>query len=159
MVPPEKAGGRAVVLMPNPYYQVYRAAAEMAGAEAVLVPATAATGYLPDYAAVDPAILARTALAIFCSPSNPEGAQADLERLTDLVRLARRHDFVLACDECYCELYFGDAPPSGLNAALAASAPGEDPFANVVVFHSLSKRSSVPGLRSGFVAGDRNNFV
>lgn len=153
-IPAEKNGRRPVMLMPNPYYQVYRAAAEMGGAEAVLVPATAATGYLPDFAAVDPEILARTALAIFCSPSNPEGAQADLARLTELVRLARRHDFTLACDECYSELYFGPAPPSGLNAALAAAVPGEDPFANVVVFHSLSKRSSAPGLRSGFVAGD-----
>lgn len=154
MTPPERNGRRSAVLMPNPYYQVYRAAAEMAGAEAVLVPATAETGYLPDYAALDPEILDRAAVAIFCSPSNPEGAQADLGRLTELVRLARRHGFLLACDECYSELYFGPPPPSGLNAAINAAAPGEDPFANVVVFHSLSKRSSAPGLRSGFVAGD-----
>jgi aspartate/methionine/tyrosine aminotransferase len=153
-VPQEKHRRRPAVLMPNPYYQVYRAAAEMSGAEPVLVPASKESGYLPDYAALPEEILDRAALAIFCSPSNPEGAVADLPRLTGLVRLARRHDFVLACDECYSELYFGEAPPSALAAALAAGEGEGDPFADVVVFHSLSKRSSAPGLRSGFVAGD-----
>lgn len=153
-VPPEKNGRRPTVLMPNPYYQVYRAAAEISGAEPVLVPAAPESGFLPDYAALPAEILERAALAIFCSPSNPEGAVADLSRLTGLVRLARRYGFVLACDECYSELYFGDPPPSGLNAALAAGEGDGDPFANVLVFHSLSKRSSAPGLRSGFVAGD-----
>jgi len=154
VVPREKAGKRPAVLLPNPYYQVYRAAAELSGAEPVLVPSRRETGYLPDYAALPDEILERTALAIVCSPSNPEGAVADLPRLTGLVDLARRHGFVLACDECYSELYFGAPSPSGLAAAMAAKPAGEDPFANVVVFHSLSKRSSAPGLRSGFVAGD-----
>jgi len=154
IMPAEKADKRPVILLPNPYYQVYLAAGAFAGAELILVPATKDTGYLPDFTSLTPDILDRTALAIFCSPSNPEGAAADLDRLKEIVSLARRYDFILACDECYSDLYFDAPPPSGLNAALAVASPNADPFANVVVFHSLSKRSSVPGLRSGFTAGD-----
>lgn len=152
-VPAAKDGRRPVVLLPNPYYQVYRAAAEMTGAEVVPVPAAAETGFLPDYAALSPEVLSRTALAMICTPSNPEGAAADLPRLAGLVRLARAYDFVLGSDECYCELYLDAPTPSALEAALSVGGTA-DPFANVITFHSLSKRSSAPGLRSGFVAGD-----
>jgi len=154
ITPDSKNGQKPVVLMPNPYYQVYRAAAAFAGAETVLVPASAETGYLPDLTAVDTEILARTAMAIVCTPSNPEGAVADLDRLKGMVELARKYDFILASDECYADLYFGDKPSSALNAALEVPSPNDDPLSHVVVFHSLSKRSSVPGLRSGFTAGD-----
>jgi len=148
-VPRSKMGGRPVVLVPSPYYHVYSAVPQMTGAEAVFVPATAETGFLPDYEAVDPAILERTALAYLCTPSNPQGAVASLETLKRAVALAVEHDFILAVDECYTEIY-ADGPPAGALQACAALGEGRE---NVVVFHSLSKRSSVPGLRSGFVAG------
>ncbi len=154
IMPEAKNGKKPVVLMPNPYYQVYRAAAAFAGAETVLVPASEDTGYLPDFAALDPDILDRAAVAIVCTPSNPEGAAADLARLQGMVALARKHDFILASDECYADLYFDAPPPSALNAALTVPSPNQDPLSHVVVFHSLSKRSSVPSLRSGFTAGD-----
>jgi N-succinyldiaminopimelate aminotransferase len=145
-------GGRPpAILLPNPFYQVYAGAALLAGAEPVFVPAAADSGFLPDFAAVDKAILDRTALAYLCTPANPQGAVASLEGLSRAVALARRHGFLLAVDECYAEIY-GDRPPAGALQACAALGGGSD---GVVVFHSLSKRSSVPGLRSGFVAGDR----
>jgi succinyldiaminopimelate transaminase len=139
------------VLMPNPFYQVYLGAAVIGGAEPVLVPATREAGFLPDFAGLDAATLDRTAMAYYCSPANPQGAIAPLETLKELVLLARRHDFVMLFDECYSEIY-QDAPPSGGMAACAALGGGLD---NVLVFNSLSKRSSAPGLRSGFVAGDK----
>ncbi len=148
-VPPHKNGARPVVLVPNPYYHVYSAVPQMMGAEAVFVPATAETGFLPDYAALDPATLDRTVLAFLCTPSNPQGAVAGLETLKEAVALAQKHDFILAVDECYTEIYT-DGPPAGALQACAGMGEGLD---HVVVFHSLSKRSSVPGLRSGFVAG------
>ncbi len=151
-VPEQKAGRQPVVLMPNPFYQVYAGAAVLAGAEPVFLPATSATGFLPDLAAVDDDVLARTALVYYCSPANPQGAIADLETLKSLVRLARAHDFVLAADECYAEIYDrGVAPPPGMAAACAALGGALD---NVAIFNSLSKRSSAPGLRSGFVVGE-----
>jgi succinyldiaminopimelate transaminase len=149
-VPRSKAGRRPVVSMPNPFYHVYFGAAVMSGAEPVYLPATRDTGFLPDLAAIDSATLERTAMMYLCSPANPQGAVADLAYLKDAVRLARRHDFVLAVDECYTEIY-DSRPPRGALEACAALGGSTD---NVVVFHSLSKRSSVPGLRSGFVAGD-----
>lgn len=145
-----RAGGVPAVLMPDPVYAVYYGAAVMAGAEPVLLPATAATGFLPDLDALSPALLDRTALLYLCSPANPQGAVADLAYLTRALALARRHGFVLAVDECYSELWDQAAPPGALEAAWAA----DRSFANLVVLHSLSKRSSAPGLRSGFVAGD-----
>lgn len=148
-VPERKGGGRSVVLMPNPLYQVYAGAALMAGAETVLLPATRETGFLPDLAAVPADILARTALLYLCSPSNPEGAVASPDQLRQAIDLARRHDFVIAFDHCYADIYDDVAPAS----ALEVCADGSDGMDNVLVFHSLSKRSSVPGLRSGFVAG------
>lgn len=146
-----RPGGKPpVVLIPNPFYQVYVGAAVMMGAEPVLVPATAETGFLPDFTKVAPEILERTALAFLCNPANPQGSVADLSRLTATIELARRHGFVLAMDECYSEIYDRDAPAG----ALQACAQMGGSLDNVVVFHSLSKRSSSPGLRSGFVAGD-----
>lgn len=149
-VPRSKAGRQPVVSMPNPFYHVYYGAALMNGAEPVYLPATRDTGFLPDLAAIDSATLERTALMYLCSPANPQGAAADLAYLKDAIRLARRHDFVLAVDECYTEIY-DRMPPCGALEACVALGGSTD---NVIVFHSLSKRSSVPGLRCGFVAGD-----
>lgn len=148
LCPEAKAGSRPAVLLPNPFYQVYAVAALSVGAEPVYVPATAATGHLPDYAALPAALLDRTALAYLCSPANPQGAVADAGYWADLLALAERHDFTILADECYAEIYRG-APPPGVLAA--AEAGGADPD-RVAAFHSLSKRSNVPGLRSGFVA-------
>jgi aspartate/methionine/tyrosine aminotransferase len=148
VVPERKAGGRPAVLMPNPFYQVYKGGAVAARAEPVFLPATAATGFLPDLDALDTSLLARTALLYVCSPSNPQGAVASRAYLAKAIALARAHDFVLAVDECYAEVYDATPPPGGLEVAAATGS-----LANVVVFHSLSKRSSAPGLRSGFVAG------
>jgi aspartate/methionine/tyrosine aminotransferase len=150
VVPERPAGSRPVVFVPNPVYSTYVGAAIMAGAEPVYLPATAATGFLPDLDAVDPALLGRTAAFYLCSPANPQGAVADLGYLTRLVRLARRHDFLLVADECYAELFYGAPPPGALQAAFA----DDGSFTNVVVMHSLSKRSNAAGLRSGFAAGD-----
>lgn len=146
---PRAIGGeRPVVLMPDPFYQVYAGAAVLAGAEPVFVSATAETGFLPDFAALPDATLRRAALAYLCTPSNPQGTVADLAYLRDLVALARERDFVLAVDACYADIYNG-APPPGVFEACR-----DGDFDCVLAFHSLSKRSSVPGLRSGFVAGD-----
>ena len=151
-VPERKAGGRPVVLMPNPFYQVYLGAAVAAGAEPVCVPADEASGFLPDYESLGPDILARVALAYFCSPANPQGTIAGLDRLKSLVNLAREHDFVLVSDECYSEIYDRGrpAPPGAIEACRELGGGLE----KVVVFNSLSKRSSVPGLRVGFAIGD-----
>jgi aspartate/methionine/tyrosine aminotransferase len=143
-------GAQPAVLMPNPMYHVYYGAAVLAGAEPVTVAATAETGFLPDYAALDPKLLARTALAYLCTPGNPQGAVASLEQLQEMIRLARRYDFVLALDECYSEIWRGSPPPGGLQAC--AGMGGN--MGNLLVFHSLSKRSNAAGLRAGFVAGD-----
>jgi N-succinyldiaminopimelate aminotransferase len=149
-VPPQKTGRAPTVLMPNPFYQVYFGAAVMNGAEPIFVPATKATDFLPDYAAVAPTHLGRAAMAYLCTPANPQGTVASLDLLKDVIRLARKHDFVLVSDECYSEIY-DSAPPAGALQACAALGEG---LKNVLVFNSLSKRSSVPGLRAGFVAGD-----
>jgi len=142
---------RDVVLLPNPFYHVYAGAAVAAGMTPVFVPASEATGFQPAYEALDATTLDRAALAYLNSPSNPQGSVADVERLRDTIALARRHDFLLALDECYADIHAGATPPGGLDAAAALGAD----LANVLVFHSLSKRSSAPGLRCGFVAGDR----
>ncbi len=157
-VPPEKAGAQPTVLMPNPFYQCYSAAAISAGAEPVYMAATHNTGFMPDFSSLDRMTLQRAALVYLCTPANPQGAVADLDYLKAAIRLARKHRFTLAVDECYAEIY-GDTPPPGALAAcmsLAAEDPcfAADPFDGVLVFHSLSKRSSLPGLRSGLVAGD-----
>lgn len=143
----------ALVLMPNPFYQIYEGAALLAGAEPYFMNATAATGFLPDLDAVPAEVWRRCQLLYVCSPGNPSGAVASIEYFQRLIALADRHDFVIASDECYSELYNNEAhPPAGLLQACAVL--GRDDFRRCVVFHSLSKRSNLPGLRSGFVAGD-----
>ena len=139
------------VLMPNPFYQIYEGAALLAGAEPVYL--NCGSGGLPDFDSVDEATWARCQLLYLCSPHNPTGAVIPGQTLVKLMELADRHDFVIAADECYSEIYFDEAqPPVGLLQAAAAA--GRDDFRRCVVFHSLSKRSNAPGLRSGFVAGD-----
>lgn len=149
LCPEAKRGKRPAVLTPNPFYQVYAVAALAVGAEPVYVPATAANGFLPDYAALPAEVLDRTAIAFLCSPGNPQGAVATRDYWAELLALAERHDFIVLADECYSEIYRDTAPPGILAAAEAAGADPERVFA----FHSLSKRSNLPGLRSGFVAG------
>ena len=148
LCPETKNGQRPVVLMPNPFYQVYAVAALTVGAEPVYVPATAATGFLPDYGSLPKEVLDRVAIAYICSPANPQGAVASADYLADLLALAEKHDFTVLADECYSEIW-REAPPPGL--LQVAAAQGADPE-RAVVFHSLSKRSNLPGLRSGFVA-------
>jgi N-succinyldiaminopimelate aminotransferase len=147
--PEAKRGARPAVLVPNPFYQAYGAGALAAGAELVPVAATADTGFLPDYASLPPALLDRVTLAFVCSPSNPQGAVAGADWLARLLALAERHDFRVLADECYSEVYPDAAPPGVLAVAAAAGADPE----RVLAFNSLSKRSNVPGLRSGFAAG------
>jgi len=136
--------------MPNPFYHVYAGAAAVAGAEPIFLPATRATDFMPDVEAVPLALLARTALAYICSPSNPQGAVAPVDYLERWVALARRYGFVVAFDECYAEIY-DKLPPQGALEACARLGGGVE---RVLVFHSLSKRSGAAGLRSGFLAGD-----
>jgi N-succinyldiaminopimelate aminotransferase len=143
----------ACVLMPNPFYQIYEGAALLAGAEPVYVPCPRSTGFLPDLDAVDEATWKRCALFYVCSPGNPSGAVMGTGDWQRLLELADRHDFVIAADECYSELYAAEErPPTGLLQACAEL--GRHDLSRVMVFHSLSKRSSLPGLRSGFVAGE-----
>ncbi len=149
-IPPQKNGDVPVVLIPNPFYQVYIGAALMSRAEPVYMSATPENGFLPDFDELDEATLQRTALAFLCTPSNPQGAVADLDYLKKAISLARKFDFVLAVDECYAEIYDQTPPPGGLEACRELGGTLD----NVLVFHSLSKRSNAPGLRSGFVAGD-----
>ena len=154
----ERSGPPPLVLIPNPFYHAYAGAAAAAGCEAVFVPASAETGFLPDYAALPPEILERTALCFLCTPSNPQGMAAGLDWLKDLIALARRYDIVLAIDECYAEIYTGEPPCGALQAAMALDEQngtgGAGGLDNLLLFHSLSKRSSAPGLRCAFVAGD-----
>jgi N-succinyldiaminopimelate aminotransferase len=148
---PARAG--PLVLMPNPFYQIYEGAALLAGAEPHFLATTAANGYLPDLDAVPASVWRRCQVLFLCSPGNPTGRVLPLEFLRHALALADRHDFIIAADECYTEIYLDERrpPPGLLEACLAA---GHDRFQRCVVFHSLSKRSSVPGLRSGFVGGD-----
>lgn len=144
---------RPAVLMPNPFYQIYEGAALLAGAEPVYLNCTPETGFLPDFDAVPVATWQRCQLLYLCSPGNPTGAVLGMARLQALIELADRHDFIIASDECYSEIYpEEDQPPVGLLQACAAM--GRHDYHRCVVFHSLSKRSNLPGLRSGFVAGD-----
>lgn len=152
-VPPQKAGRQPAVLMPNPFYAPYEGAAVLAGAEPVFLSATRETGFLPDLDALAPELLERTALVYLCTPANPQGAAASAAYLAKAIGLARRYGFVLAVDECYAEIWL-DTPPVGALQVAAGLPHGGNPWANILVFHSLSKRSSAAGLRSGFVAGD-----
>ena len=141
------------VLMPNPFYQIYEGAALLAGAEPVFLNCEPASAYLPDLDTVPESTWARCPLLYLCSPGNPTGAVLPPDYLGRVLELSQRHGFVIAADECYSEIYADDAcPPPGLLAA--AHAAGNHAFERCVAFHSLSKRSSLPGLRSGFVAGD-----
>lgn len=147
--PEVKNGKRPVVLIPNPFYQVYMLAALSVGAEPVFLPASEETGHLPDFSALSDDILDRTTIAYLCSPANPQGAVAGEDYWRNLIALAEKHDFRIFADECYSEIY-RDAPPVG--ALEVAARMGANPE-RVLAFHSLSKRSNLPGLRSGFAAG------
>lgn len=145
---------RPLVAMPNPFYQIYEGAALLAGAEPYYMNTTPATGYRPDLDAVPAKVWARCQLVYICTPGNPSGAVMPVQQLQQLIKLADEHDFVIASDECYAEIYpDGTAPPPGL--LQAAALMDRDDYRRCLVFHSLSKRSNAPGLRSGFVAGDR----
>jgi aspartate/methionine/tyrosine aminotransferase len=149
LVPEAKNGGPPVVLLPNPFYVTYPAAIVAAGAEPFYVPSRAETGFLPDFSSVPKSVLDRTVAAFLCSPSNPEGACAGAAEWRNLFALADRYDFTVLADECYCEIYLS-APPVG---ALSVRYEMTGGFDRLLAFHSLSKRSNAPGLRSGFVAG------
>lgn len=149
LCPETKNGKRPVILTPNPFYQVYMIASISVGAETVYVPATADNGFLPDYASMPADVLDRTAIAYICSPSNPQGAVASRDYWRDLIALAEKHDFRIFADECYSEIYRDEAPVGALEVAAEMGADPE----RITIFHSLSKRSNLPGLRSGFVAG------
>jgi N-succinyldiaminopimelate aminotransferase len=148
----ERTGAEPLVMMPNPCYQIYEGAALLAGARPYFLDTVAANGYLPDLDAVPAADWDRCQVLFLCSPGNPVGSILSVDYLLHALELAERHDFVIAADECYAELYDDETapPPSLLQAAFQA---GDAAFGRCMVFHSLSKRSSVPGLRSGFVAG------
>jgi len=148
LCPETKNGARAAVLMPNPFYQVYMVATIAIAGEPVFVNATEATGHLPDYAGQSEELLQRTVAVYICSPANPQGVTADEAYWSELIDLAERYDFRIFADECYCEIYRDKAP---LGVLQVAKAKGCDPE-RIVAFHSLSKRSNLPGLRSGFIA-------
>ncbi|MDX1431425.1 MAG: succinyldiaminopimelate transaminase [Gammaproteobacteria bacterium] len=143
----------ARVVMPNPFYQIYEGAALLAGARPVFLNTTAANGFRMPFEALDPHAWRNVQLAYVCSPANPSGAVLSVDDWARLFDLAEAHDFVIASDECYSELYYDESSPP-VGALQAAVRVGRNDFGRVVVFSSLSKRSNAPGLRSGFVAGD-----
>jgi N-succinyldiaminopimelate aminotransferase len=149
IMPEAKHGGRPVVLVPNPFYVTYPSASFASGAEAFYVDARAESGFLPDFTTVPETILQRTVAVFFCSPSNPEGACATRATWLQLFALADRYDFTVLADECYCEIWHASPPVGALDARYHSTGGLE----RLLSFHSLSKRSSVPGLRSGFVTG------
>lgn len=149
LCPETKNGQQPAILIPNPFYQVYAAGTLAVGAEPVYLPATAQTGHLPDYSALPGDLLDRTAIVWVCSPANPQGAVAGPDYWDALLRLAEKHDFRIFADECYSEIWRTAPPPGALEAVQRTGADPE----RVLVFNSLSKRSNLPGLRSGFVAG------
>ncbi|WOI32327.1 aminotransferase class I/II-fold pyridoxal phosphate-dependent enzyme [Tritonibacter scottomollicae] len=155
LCPEEKNGQRPVVLIPNPFYQVYMIAAISVAAEPMFVPATDETGHLPDYASLPEEVLNRTAVAYICSPANPQGAVASRAYWEQLIRLAEKYDFKIFADECYSEIYRDSAP---VGALTVADELGADPE-RIVLFNSLSKRSNLPGLRSGLLAGGPETLV
>ncbi len=144
-----------LIVMPNPFYQIYEGAAYLSGAEPYYMNTTSDNNYLPDFDSISDETWARCQLLYICSPGNPTGAVIDKATLQKLIKLAEQHDFIIASDECYSELYFDENnPPTGLLEAAADM--GNTGYSRCVVFHSLSKRSNLPGLRSGFVAGDKD---
>ena len=141
------------ILMPNPFYQIYEGAALLAGAEPVYLNCTEEHGFIPDFEAVPAELWQRCQILYICTPGNPTGAVMSIAQLQKLINLAQHYNFVIASDECYSELYFDETkPPVGL--LQAAAQMGNSSYKHCVVFHSLSKRSNVPGMRSGFIAGD-----
>lgn len=149
----DRSATAPLVLMPNPFYQIYEGAALLAGAEPGYLDCLPDNGFLPDLDAIGADLWSRCQLIYICSPGNPSGAIMPTAYLQRLIELAQRYDFVIASDECYSEIYFDEEdPPPGLLGAAAEM--GNDSFARCLAFHSLSKRSNLPGLRSGFVAGD-----
>ena len=145
----------ALVLVPNPFYQIYEGAVLLSGAQPYYYNTIKQRNYLPDFDAIDEHIWKRCQLIYICSPGNPTGAVIPMQQLTKLIDKSLKYDFVIASDECYSEIYFDEnSPPPGL--LQAASYSGNQQFTNCVVFHSLSKRSNLPGMRSGFVAGDKD---
>ncbi|NNG22105.1 succinyldiaminopimelate transaminase [Telluria aromaticivorans] len=151
-----KAAGGALVMSPNPFYQIYEGAAYLAGAEPYYVNSEPGRNFAPDFGSVPDAVWPRVQLLYVCSPGNPTGAVLSLEDWRQLFELSDSHGFAIAADECYSEIYVGATAPLGaLEAAhQLGRSSGEHPYANLIVFSSLSKRSNVPGMRSGFVAGD-----
>ncbi len=149
LCPEQKNGQTPVVLCPNPFYQVYMVASLSVAAEPVFVPATAATGHLPDYAGLPEDVLNRTAIAYICSPANPQGAVASRDYWAELIALAEKYDFRIFADECYSEIYRDEAP---IGVLTVAQQVGADPE-RITLFNSLSKRSNLAGLRSGLIAG------
>ena len=142
-----------IVVVPNPFYQIYEGAAFLAGAEPYCVNADPAAGFAHDWRGVPETVWNRTQLLFACSPDNPTGRILDLNHWRELFALSDRYGFVIASDECYSEIYFDEARPP-LGALAAAQALGRAGYPRLVVFGSLSKRSNAPGLRSGYVAGD-----
>ena len=153
VAPPKPQG---VMAMPNPFYQVYASAALAAGATPLYLDAPAESGFLPDLESLTPEILSRLRALYLCSPANPQGAIADKAYLTRAYELAKNHDFLLLVDECYSEIYDTPLAASPPPSMLEVMAEAQDSDAPVMVFHSLSKRSNLPGLRSGFVAGGKS---
>jgi N-succinyldiaminopimelate aminotransferase len=143
----------ARVISPNPFYQIYEGAALLAGAEPLYLPTTPANGFRMEFERLSPLDWASVQMIYVCSPGNPTGRVMTLEEWGRLFELADRHDFIIASDECYSEIYFDEATPP-LGALAAATQLGRDGYERIVMFSSLSKRSNVPGMRSGFVAGD-----
>ena len=149
----------AAALVANPYYHAWRAGALASGAEIRYLNAHADSGFVPDLAAQPEAVLDRTSIVYLCSPTNPQGGVMSIDQIKAAIKLARKHDFLLVMDECYCDIW-RDAPPAGAleaAAALHAEAGGDasdDPLRNLVILNSLSKRSSAAGLRAGFLIGD-----
>lgn len=147
------ASPAATVIMPNPFYQIYEGAAILAGAKPYFINCTEENAFIPPFEQVPEHVWEDCEILFVCSPGNPTGAVMSIEQMQKLIQLADRHDFIIASDECYSELYFDEhQPPPGLLQACIDM--GRDNFSRCVVFHSLSKRSNLPGLRSGFVAGD-----
>jgi len=145
----------AMVMMPNPFYQIYEGAALLSGAEPCFYSTLIDNNYLPDFDAIDEDSWQRCQLIYICTPGNPTGAVMPEQQLAALIEKSLKYDFVIASDECYSEIYFDEtSPPAGLLQAAANC--GNTDYTNCVVFHSLSKRSNLPGMRSGFVAGDEN---
>ncbi|MHB1676948.1 MAG: succinyldiaminopimelate transaminase [Sulfuriferula sp.] len=142
-----------VVISPNPFYQIYEGAALLAGAKPYYLPTLAENGYRMDFSTVPEALLKRTQLVYVCSPGNPTGHVMSLDEWGELFALSDRYGLVIAADECYSEIYFNENQPP-LGALQAAHQLGRDDYKNLLMFSSLSKRSNVPGMRSGFVAGD-----